>query len=356
MAGRGDSALPYRGRSLGTRVLLAPRGGTLLPMAALRPTTDGVVEIRPPSPGDAEVLIAGRDEVFHRFMGEGSAHPQPTGCIVVGGDVVGWVDHDIDRTWLEAGEVNVGYNVFSPHRGNGYATRAVELLVHHLAVDSDHHTATLLIDPRNHRSLALATRTRFEPWGDLDGNPYFKRAVPPLTYSDGVVTIRPQLAGDLDRDLEAKDDEQIDWLWLPGQRASWEAMTPDEQRAHALGGLQANIAAFGTGPKWTFAVDTADASCVAYVDCDLANDHVPHGEANISYAVHPAHRRQGHVSRAVRLLTRFLADHTGARRAHLVVDAANTASLRVARAVGGRPIARATDETGSLVHRFVLDL
>ncbi len=325
-------------------------------MAALRPTTDGVVEIRPPRRGDAGLLIAGRDEVFRRFMGEGSPEPQPTGCIVAGGEVVGWVDFDIDRAWLEPGEVNLGYNVFAPHRGKGYATRAVQLLLHHLAVGTEHHTATLLIDPDNHRSLALATRTRFGPCGDLDGNPYFKRAVPPLTYTDGVVVIRPRRADDLDRDLEAKDDEQIDRLWLPGQRGSWEAMSPDEQRKHALHGLEADTAGFGTGPTWSFTVDTAEAGDVAQVGCDLANDLVPHGEANISYAAHPAHRDHGHVSRAVRLLARFLAEHTGARRAHLVVDAANTASLRVAAAVGARASERWTDETGSSKVRHVLDV
>ena len=325
-------------------------------MPTLRPTTDGVVQIRAPRPGDAEVLIAGRDEVFHRFMGEGSDDPQPTGCIVAGGEVVGWVDYDVDRSWLAPGEVNVGYNVFALHRSKGYATRAVQLLVHHLAVDSHHHTATLLIHPDNQRSLALAGRARFRSCGDLDGDRYFKRPVPPLTYTDGVVTIRPQRSEDLDRDLEAKDDEQIDWLWLPGQRQSWEALTFGEQRDHALRGLKDNAAMFGTGPKWAFAVDTADDAYVAYVDCGLANDHVPHGEANISYAAHPAHRGQGHVSRAVHLLTRFLADHTGARHAHLVVDAANLASMRVATAVGAQATDRWITETGSVMTRHVLDV
>ena len=305
-------------------------------MADLRPTTDGLVTIRPPQPGDAATLIAGRDEVFDRFLGPGDAEPRPTGCIVVGGTIVGWVDYDVDRAWLEPGEVNVGYNVFAWARGKGYASRAVQLLMHHLSVDTDFHTATLLIHPDNARSLALATRNRFPAHGDLDGNPYFKRAVPPTSSTDGVVTIRRQSPADLYIDLAAKDDEQIRWLWLPGQRERWNAMTSDEQRAHARRQLQANHDAFGTGPKWTFAVDTSDHDYVAYVDCDLANERVPAGEANISYASHPAHRGRGHVSRAVRLLLRFLRDHTGAREAHVVIDAENVASCRVATAVGAR--------------------
>ena len=147
--------------------------------------TDGVVTIRPPQPGDSARLIAGRDAEFHRFLGPGSDEPDPVACITVDGDVVGWVDHDAERYWLLPGEVNVGYNVFASHRGQGIATRAVQLLMHHLAITGQCRTATLLIHPDNVRSRALAERTRFERQADLDGNPYYKRTVPPLTYSEG---------------------------------------------------------------------------------------------------------------------------------------------------------------------------
>lgn len=278
------------------------------------------------------------------------------GCIVVNDQVVGWVDYDVDCTWLEPGEVNLGYNLFAPHRGQGYATRAVQLLMHHLAVDTEHQTATLLIHPQNHRSLALAARARFTAHGQLDGSRYFRRPVPPLTYTDATVTIRRPSTDDLDADLEAKDDAQMDWLWRPGERQSWEAMTSEEQRAHALLGLRANHRAFGTGPKWTFAVDTANAACVAHVDCDLANEHVPPGEANVSYSSHPAHRGRGYVSSAVRLLTQFLADHTGARLAHLVVDEGNVASSRVAAAVGARATERWSTHAGRVMIRHVMPI
>jgi RimJ/RimL family protein N-acetyltransferase len=248
----------------------------------------------------------------------------------------------------------VGYNVFAPHRGRGYASRAVQLLLHHLAIAGEHHTATLLVDPDNGRSLALARRLGFASAGDLDGNPHFKRPVPPLTYTDGVVTIRRQHPDDIDADLAAKDDEQIDWLWLPGQRERWEAMSAADQRRHALAGLQANHDAFGAGPKWTFSVDAADARCVAYVDCDLTNEYAPAGEANVSYASHPAHRSRGHVARAVRLLLRFLGDHTGAREAHLIIDAANAPSQRVAAAVGAEEAQRwVTNADRSMVRHVV---
>lgn len=330
--------------------------GTRAP--ALRPTTDGIVTIRPPAPPDTAVLVAGRDAESVRFLGLGGPTPNPVACIQTGGEVVGWADYDNDdRHWLADGELNLGYNLFAEYRGRGLATRAVRLLVHHLAVataaGAGHRTATLLIHPSNDASLAVAARAGFVEGRSVAGERFFSRAVPPLAYSDGVVTIRPQRADDLDRDLEAKDDEQIDWLWLPGQREQWEAMSPADQRAHALRGLEANAAAFGTGPKWTFAVDAREEPCVAYVDADLANPHVPAGEANISYACHPAYRGNGYVSRSVRMLMGFLRDHTGASEAHIVVDERNVASRRVAAAAGFAEVGRYVDDHGAEMIRHV---
>jgi len=194
------------------------------------------------------------------------------------------------------------------------------------------------------------------PCGDHDGNPYFKRPVPPLAYSDGVVTIRRRSVEDLERDLEAKDEEQIRWLWLPGQREAWEAMTASQRRAHARAGLQSDHDGFGSGPKWCFSVDAGAEPGVAYVDCDLANEHVPAGEANISYAAHPAHRGRGHVSRAVRLVLRFLRDHTGAREAHILVDLDNGPSARVAAAVGASERERWRTDAGRTMLRHVVSV
>ena len=249
------------------------------------------------------------------------------------------MDYDDYRAWRLPGEVNLGYNVFAAHRGRGYASRAVQLLMHHLAVSGEYDVATLLIHPENARSLALAARNRFTPHGDLDGNPYFKRAVPPLAYGDGTVTIRRQEVTDLDADLEAKDDAQIDWLWLPGQREAWEAMSADARRTHARQGLQTNHDAFATGPKWTFAVDTSTARCVAYVDCDLANDKLPPGEANISYLAPPRTADARYVSRAVRLVLRSA---TTRQPWHLDRDgtASGVAAAVGAEAYGSRPTAR----------------
>jgi RimJ/RimL family protein N-acetyltransferase len=223
------------------------------------------------------------------------------------------------------------------------------LLLHHLSTDPPASTATLAIDFDNHDSMAIARRAGFVRHGDLPSSTLWKKPIPSGTYSDGTVTIRPFRLDDLDRDLEAKDDEQIGWLWLPGQRESWEAMTPEEQRAHARRGIEAHLEDPRTGPKWSFVIDVGG-RYAGYVDCDLANPNVEAGEANISYSSHPDVRGKGYVSRGVRLILRFLAEHTGARTAVIGVDERNEASLRVARAVRAVETTRYVDAAG---HRMV---
>ncbi len=275
--------------------------------------------------------------------------------VLLAGDVIaGWVDYDTDRDWLGAGEVYVRYDVL-PLEGD-IALRALKLVLHHLATRTAFSAATLKVPAGDTDSAAVAAAAGFSYRADLQGDQLFARQVPPLTYTDGVVTIRRQRIEDIGQHLAAIDDEQIDWLWEPGDREKWEALTPAQQRAGNLEYLRACHDSFGIGPKWTFSVDSADATYVAYVDCDLANNLVPPGEANIAYTAHPAYRGRGHVSRAVRLVLQFLRDHTGAQSAHIIVDARNTASLRVARAVGATETERWQDEHGRTMIRHVVSI
>jgi RimJ/RimL family protein N-acetyltransferase len=314
---------------------------------------DGIIELRPPRPEDRERLLV-RDEQHVRFMGAVAedATPSPTFAVTVDETVVGWVDFDRDeRAWLDHTQVNIGYALQPEHRGNGYASRAVMLLLHHLAQDTDVATATLLVAGANEWSLPIARRCGFTDAGTLgdEGARFFTKPVPPLTYTDGTVTIRPYRLDDLDADIEAGDDEHIRWIWRPGEQQEWDALTVEEQRALVRGRIEARIAG-RNGPKWSFVIE-ADGRYAGAVECDLANRNMVHGESNIGYWAHPAARGRGYVSRAVRLALQFLREHTGAREAQIGVHEDNEASLRVARAVGGVEILR---EGGGVRHRIAL--
>jgi RimJ/RimL family protein N-acetyltransferase len=76
--------------------------------------------------------------------------------IEVGGGIVGWVDYDPGPNWLGPGEVNVGYNVFAPHRRRGYASRALRLLIEVLRDHTTYDRAYLVIDVANRASLGVA--------------------------------------------------------------------------------------------------------------------------------------------------------------------------------------------------------
>jgi RimJ/RimL family protein N-acetyltransferase len=124
------------------------------------------------------VLREGRDGEFFRWLGAEAEMDPPLACLVVDDQVAGWIDYDVARPWLERGEVNIGYFVLAPYRRKGYATRALELLLDYLGDETDYLVATLLIDTRNDRSLALARRAGFTQVDDIGGGAYyFKRAV-----------------------------------------------------------------------------------------------------------------------------------------------------------------------------------
>lgn len=174
-----------------------------------------------------------------------------------------------------------------------------------------------------------------------------------LSTHDGFV-LRPLSPADLDLHLSAVDDEQIRWLWEVGDGEKWRAMSPQEQREHQRAYLAASRESFGRGPKWIFALDAPDARYAVYIDCDLANAHVPLGAANISYTCHPAQRGKGYTKRAVALVCEFLRQETAATEAYIVVEQDNVASLAVARAVGASEVSRFVDAHGRTMIRHLL--
>ena len=133
--------------------------------------TDGVVVLRASTSEDFALISASHDEAGRRYLGD--PHPDPWACIVVGGEVVGWIDYDYGREWLEPTEVNLGFMVFSDFRRRGYALRAVRLLVEKHLVETQCTRATMLIEPDNRPSLAVAEKSMFTEVGSIDGQRFF---------------------------------------------------------------------------------------------------------------------------------------------------------------------------------------
>jgi RimJ/RimL family protein N-acetyltransferase len=148
---------------------------TAVPEPELQALSDRVVTLRPPRDGDAQLLVAGRDDEFFKWLGPGAETPSPVACVWVGSELVGWVDYDLEHDWLEPGEVNVGYYLFPGARRKGYASRAVELLLQHLSRHTQHTRATLVIHPENIRSLGLARRLGFVQKRELEKGLFFVR-------------------------------------------------------------------------------------------------------------------------------------------------------------------------------------
>ena len=124
-----------------------------------------------------------------------------------------------------------------------------------------------------------------------------------LPACDGVVTLRPFAIGDRQLIVDERDEECKRWLG-PG--------SPD--------------------PSPTACIEV-NGHLVGWIDADLGPEWLQPGEANVGYSIFPAHRANGYVARAVRLLAAEL-DEPGLRCALLVIDVHNHASVGVARAAG----------------------
>jgi len=144
--------------------------------------------------------------------------------------------------------------------------------------------------------------------------------------ADGVIELRPPRAGEFAALLAGRDSEWERWLG-PGV---------DE-------------------PNPT-AVIVEAGQIVGWVDYDTEQSWLRPGEVNIGYNVFAANRRNQNATRAVRLLVRWLVEHTEVERAYLAIDADNIASQGVASAVNARPTERYLNDRGRTNIRYVIDV
>ncbi len=158
-------------------------------MNATRELTDGVVTLRPMTAADAEPHLAGEDEAAVRFLACGRstlatvtawiernrlswATGGPVRCFGIRegatGRLVGMVEANLAAPGFRAGVANISYGLYPAARGRGYATRAVRLMVDHLAAATAATVAVIQVHPENRASLAVPGRAGFRRLGERE--------------------------------------------------------------------------------------------------------------------------------------------------------------------------------------------
>lgn len=139
---------------------------------------------------------------------------------------------------------------------------------------------------------------------------------PPLT--DGVVTLRPPVEGDLPAlEQAARDPEISRWFGV--------ADPPQVQ-------LDAWRQGWRDGSAAAFMVCTADGARIGHVLVERRNS----GRAHLEYWVLPPWRGKGLAARALRLASRWAIERAGYARLELWTEPENAASQRLAERAGYR--------------------
>jgi RimJ/RimL family protein N-acetyltransferase len=161
--------------------------------------------------------------------------------------------------------------------------------------------------------------------------------------TDGQILLRPLTDADADDHLAGEDDEQV--RWLSGRPATIESVRAWIARNERDWREQ--------GPRRNFGiVDVVSDALVGNIEAQLDLPDLAPGEANIAYAVFPSWRGRGIATRAVRLVTGWLATVPSVRTVLIRVHPDNATSLVVARLAGYSNAGIVTSEDGTPMQRF----
>jgi RimJ/RimL family protein N-acetyltransferase len=283
----------------------------------------------------------------------GTAHPRAgTGlsCALIEsatGRLVGSADLRLPAPHRRAADI--GYLVYAPARGHGYAAEASRTLA---AWAFDHGVGRVeircAVGNLASAKSALAAGFRFEGVlrgdigaasgpadgavfgrlaGDPDG-PVERRfaALPPNGLSDGILTLRAMQSGDAPAVLEQETDPRTIGIGFTGTAPGAADVARMAERA-GLDWLVGAAAMFAM-------VDVASGRFAGALRLRLAG---PPNIGGIGYAVHPAFRGRGYTSRALRLLVPWAFDTAGFARLELGAKPANIASQQAALRAGFEP-------------------
>lgn len=151
-------------------------------MIAANELTDRSVTLRPMTPADAELHLAGEDEQTVRFLSWGrstmetvlawiehnrtsleeSGPVRAFGiCLTTTGTLVGMVETNMATSFFRSGVANITYGLYPDARGHGYATIAVSLAMRYLVAHTDTDVAAIQVHPENVASSRIPERLGF---------------------------------------------------------------------------------------------------------------------------------------------------------------------------------------------------
>lgn len=258
------------------------------------------------------------------------------------GRVVGSADLRFSKTNLLGADI--GYAVYPPGQGNGYAAEATRALV-----EWGHAQGLNRIELRcavtnlASAATALAAGFTFEgvhraqlgiPSGEIEAASFARLAadsghpVAPafprlVELTDGVVSLRVVRPEDAESFWEQDADPLTVRFGLRGHPPTPADVAAATRRA-GLDWLVGSLASLAV-------VDVASGRFAGSVRLRMAG---PPDVARVDYAMHPAYRGRGYASRAVRLLTGWAFGVAGFARLELGAKVDNVASQRVAIAAG----------------------
>lgn len=147
---------------------------------------------------------------------------------------------------------------------------------------------------------------------------------PQPTLTDGVVTLRPWRDADSDAVHAACQDEQIQ---------QWTTVPSPYQLTDAEEFIQSAQESWDAGTEAPFAVvSAADGTLVG--SCGLVRVDQREQVGEVGYWVAPWARRRGYLTRALAVLEAWAGESTDLATLAALVEEANSASMRSARAAG----------------------
>lgn len=151
-------------------------------MAMENSLSDGIVFLRKITAKDVERHLAAEDEPTVRFLSGGrstaksvlawaktaeqswnSSGPKRSFGIALSkeGELIGMVDFNVEAPKLHVGVANISYGIYPDARGNGYATRAVELVTNYIRYQTNINIVVIGAHTENVKSQRVAERLGF---------------------------------------------------------------------------------------------------------------------------------------------------------------------------------------------------